>query len=237
MTASANMMMRLRIMGVVLVTAGLVVAAAGFFYGMPQANNGLASAQDMYEAQGVTLSYNDDGQLVDRGTTDGAASIMSLLENDWKYPVNHNNLDPNDPLVNTRDELMFQYATITYHVLHGTVAVELTAADVPITYRGVTYDEAGTYDIAVGDYYANFDRTNVIEAQLRGAWTPQALALTGALAGGHANQAAGELAQATTLGIGAIGLLFAISGGGLMWASFANDGPISSKRRTGMPHT
>jgi len=218
---------RIRIVGIALVAAGVVMAGAGLLYGMPQATDGLASAQAMYEAQGVSLTYNEQGQLIDRGTPEGAANIMKLLEDDWKFPVNDANFDPADPIVNTRDELMFQYATITYHVLHGVVKVTLTAEQVPITYRGVTYTEAGTYDIAPEGYYAEFDRTNPIEAQLRGAWTPQALALTAALAGGHANQAAGELAFATTLAIAGIGGLFALSGAGLVWVSFGREVALS----------
>ena len=222
-------MNRIRIVGILLVVAGVATSGAGFLYGLSQANDGLASAQAMYAAQGVALSYNEQGQLVDRGTTDGADRIMSLLVDDWKFPVNKANFDPKDPIVNTRDELMFQYATITYHVLHTEVAVALTAAQVPITYRGVTYDQPGTYNIAPLKYYGQLDRANPIEAQLRNAWTPQALALTAALSAGHANQAAGELAQATTLAIGGIGLLFAASGAGLVWASFGRDAPPGRK--------
>lgn len=216
---SNNLMRRLRIVGVGLAVAGLAVAAAGLFYGLPQADDGLDAAQAMYEAQGVTLSYNEQGQLVDRGTPEGAQKIMSLLVDEWKYPVNAKNFDPDDPVVNTRDELMYEYATITYHVLHSKVQVKLTEADVPITYRGVTYSEPGTYEIAVEKYYAQLDRTNPIERQLRDAWSPLALALTGSLAGGHANQAAGELAQATSLGMAGIGLLFVAAGAGLFWAT------------------
>lgn len=216
-----SLKLRVRIVGAALVVAGLAVAGAGFLYGLPQADDGLDSAQAMYEAQGVTLSYNEDGQLVDRGTTEGAQAILALLEGEWKYPTNHANLDPNDPVINTRDELMYQYATITYHVLHGTVDVVLTAEDVPITYRDVTYADPGTYEIEVGKYYAELDRSNPIERQLRSAWSPTALALTGTLAAGHANQAAGELAAATTLAIGSIGLLFAGAGAGIVWISYA----------------
>ena len=218
-------MKRIRIVGIVLVIAGVAMSGVGLAYGMPQANDGLASAQAMYEAQGVSLTYNDQGQLIDRGTPEGAAKIMQLLEEEWKFPVNHANFDPADPVVNTRDELMFQYATITYHVLHGEVDVKLTAEQVPITYRGVEYTEAGTYKIAPLGYYAEFDRTNPIESQLRAAWTPQALALTAALAGGHANQAAGELAFATVLAIAGIGALFALGGAGLVWVSYGREVP------------
>ncbi len=208
--------------------AGLAVAGMGFFYGLPQANDGLDAAQAMYEDEAVTLSYNDAGQLVDRGTPEGAQKILDLLEQDWKYPVNRANLDPDDPLVNTRDELMYQYATIIYHVKHSVVAVKLTAADVPITYNGVTYTEAGTYNITVEKYFAELDRTNPIEKQLRDSWSALALALTGSLAGAHANQAVGELARATSLGMGGLGLLFAAAGGGLVWMSFGRSAPTQA---------
>lgn len=214
------MMQRLMILGVVLVLGGVAMAGTGFLYGLRLANDGLASAQAMYQEQGVTLSYNEAGELVDRGTTEGAQNILALLEEKWAYPVNRKSLDPNDPIVNTRDELMYQYATITYHVLNGKVAVKLNATEVPITYRDVTYTEPGTYNVTVEKFYAQMDRSNPIEKQLREAWTPQALALTGILATGHANQAVGELAAATTLGIGSIGLLFAGAGVGLVWATF-----------------
>ena len=221
-----TMTKRIRILGILLIAAGVTLAGAGFAYGMPQANDGLASAQAMYEAQGVKLTYDDQGRLVDRGTPEGAQKIMQLLTDDWRFPVKQSSFDPADPVVNTRDELMFQYATITYHVLHGEVNVKLTAEQVPITYRGVTYAEPGEYKIAPQAYYAQLDRTHPVEGQLRNAWTPQALALTAALAGGHANQAAGELAQATTLAIGGIGLLFAAAGGGMVWVSYGREVPV-----------
>lgn len=217
--------MRLRIAGIAITLAGVAVAAGGFLYGLPQADDGLDSAQAMYEAEGVTLTYNEDGELVDRGTTEGAQRIMDLLTKEYRYPVKASDFDPDDPLVNTRSELMYEYATITYHVLHSTVAVKLTDADVPITYRGVNYTEPGTYNITLEHYYAHLDRTNPIERQLREAWSPLAFALTSSLAGAHANHAAGELARMTTIGIGAIGLVIAASGGALVWASYAKKGP------------
>ena len=71
----------------------------------------------------MKLSYNDQGQLVDRGETAGAAGIMSLLVNDWGYAVDKSELDPNDPIVNTATEYMYQMATISYHILPGTQTV------------------------------------------------------------------------------------------------------------------
>lgn len=234
-----NLMTRLRILGILLAAAGLAAAGGGFLYGMPQADDGLDSAQAMYEAQGVKLSYDKNGTLVDRGTPEGARRIMALLVDDWKYPVNRANLDPNNPVVNTRDELMFFYATITYHVLNQTVAVKLTEKDVakPLEFRGVTYDKAGTYNLTVQKYYAQFDRSNPIERQLRDAWSPQALALTGSLSGGHANQAAGELAKMTTLAVGAIGLLFTFAGVGLVWVSFGRPETAEDRRAAGLATT
>lgn len=220
---------RLRILGITLVVAGLGFAWGGFAYGMPMANDGLDSAQAMYEAQGVELAYDDQGRLVDRGSPEGAQRILDLLVHEWRFPVETSDLDPNDPVVDTRTELMYQYATISYHVMHGEVDVELSAEQVPVTYRGVTYSEAGTYKIAPLAPYAKLDRSHPIEGQLRAAWSPQALALTAALAGGHANQAAGELAQATTLGIGAIGLVFALGGAGLVWVGFGRDVPARGR--------
>lgn len=221
-------MKRLLIVGIGIAVAGLALVGAGFLYAMPQAEDGLASAEAMYQAQGVELSYNEAGQLTDRGTTEGADAILALLQDEWKYPLDKGNLDPDDPIVNTRDELMVQYAVITYHVLHGEVDVVLTAEQVPITYRGVEYTEPGTYKIAPLAYFAQLDRTHPIEGQLRGAWSPLAIALTGSLAGGHANQAAGELAQATSLAIGGMGFVVFLAGAGLVWASFERPAPAKA---------
>ena len=82
---------------------------------------------------------------------------MSLLTNDWGYPVASYEMDKNDPLVNTPSEYMYQMATISYHTLHGTQTVvlpeDVTAAD------GTVY-KAGTYDFPVdGRYWTAFDRT------------------------------------------------------------------------------
>ena len=214
---------RLRLVGILLAVAGLGLAGVSLAWGLPQADDGLDSAQAMYEAEGVRLTYDEDGRLVDRGTPEGAQRILDLLAKDYKYPVKMSDFDPDDPLVNTRSELMYEYATITYHVLHSTVAVQLTAADVPITYRNVTYTQPGTYNITLEHYYAHLDRTNPIERQLREAWSPLAFSLTSSLAGAHANQAAGELARMTTLGMAGIGGLFALAGAGLAWATWRRD--------------
>ena len=111
----------------------LVIVAIGYFVGagvaFSRSQGGYDSLQAFSEAQDVQLNYNEDGELIDRGTVEGAQAIRSLLEDDWNFPVVEADLDPDDPLVNTATEYMYQMATISYHVLHGTQTVTLTEAD------------------------------------------------------------------------------------------------------------
>ena len=135
---------RLQTVGVVLALFGvgfLVAGGVAFF----QVQDGSGSLQSFSEAQNVTLSYNEDGLLTDRGTTEGADAIMTLLVDDWGYPVNESHLNPNDPLVNTPTEYMFQMATVGYHIIHGTQTVVLDEA---VEYNGETF-AAGSYDLVV----------------------------------------------------------------------------------------
>ena len=109
---------RLRGLGIVLGIIGfafVIVGAYAFF----KVQEGSTSLNKFSEAQGVMLTYNEDGQLTDRGETAGADAIMALLTDDWGYPVVAAELDPNDPLVNTGSEYMYQMATVAYHTLHG----------------------------------------------------------------------------------------------------------------------
>ena len=63
---------RLRKLGVILALAGLgFLIAGGIAYTRVQ--DGYQSLQAFSEAQNVTLSYNENGQLTDRGTTEGAS--------------------------------------------------------------------------------------------------------------------------------------------------------------------
>ena len=72
---------RLRTLGVVVAVIGLVfVIAGGVAYTRVQ--DGYGSLQAFSEAQNVTLSYNEEGQLIDRGTTEGADAIMAMLVED-----------------------------------------------------------------------------------------------------------------------------------------------------------
>jgi hypothetical protein len=50
--------------------------------------------------------------LLDRGKPEAVQKIMRLLTEDWGYPVVESELDPNDPLVNTASEYMYQMAVI-----------------------------------------------------------------------------------------------------------------------------
>ena len=207
---------RLRIVGIVLAVIGIGFLAGGAF-AFTKTQEGYASLNAISAAQNVKLTYNDQGQLVDRGETAGAEAIMSLLRDDWKYPVSSAELNPNDPVVNTASEFMYQMATISYHTLHGTqtvvLAADVTAAD------GTVY-KAGEYEFAVdGRYWSAFNRANPIEAAAREkAWTGTAHGLIANLGVGTAT------ATSLQLGLGIAGLfagmgLFAlVAGFGLVWA-------------------
>jgi hypothetical protein len=140
---------RLRNLGVVLALMG-VLFIAGSAFALVKTQEGYTSLNALSAAQNVKLNYNDQGQLVDRGETAGAEKIMSLLRDEWKYPVNASELNPNDPVVNTATEYMYQMATISYHTLHGTQTIvlpeDVTAAD------GTVY-KAGTYEFAIDGRY------------------------------------------------------------------------------------
>jgi hypothetical protein len=209
---------RLRGLGIVLGIIGfafVIVGAYAFF----KVQEGSTSLSKFSEAQGVMLSYNEDGQLVDRGETAGADAIMTLLTDDWGYPVAAAELDPNDPLVNTASEYMYQMATVSYHTLHGEQTVVLdedfTAPD------GTVYTAGTEYIVPVdGRYWADFDRSNPIDAAVRAqAWTGVAHALIGELGVGTVT------AQALTMGLalagiaGGLGGTLILTGAGLVWAT------------------
>jgi hypothetical protein len=206
---------RLGILGVVLIAAGLAfVVAGGVAYAKVQA--GYDSLQAFSEKQNVTLTYDENGQLVDRGSTEEADAIMSQLENDWQYPVVKSDLDPNDPLVNTASEYMYQMSTIAYHTLHSTQTVTLDEA---VEYNGTTY-QPGTYDFAVdGRYWTDFDRNNPIEGVAREqAWTGTVHGLIGELGVGTVTHSTLQMGLAMAGLFAGVGLVFMLTGGGLIWA-------------------
>src|SRR4029079_13670529 len=128
--------------------------------------------------QNVKLTYNDQGQLTDHGTTDGAAAIMNLLSNEWGYATNPSDFKPNDPVVNTPSEYMYQMAAISEHTLSSTVTLPADITDA----NGNIVAHAGDKVAVDGRYYSQFDRTDPIAAQVRTlAWNPLPLALIGQL--------------------------------------------------------
>lgn len=209
---------RIRFLGIGIALVGLVFVGAGVFAFL-KAQDGAASLKAYSEAQNVKLAYDANGKL-GGDNAEEAAGIMKLLTEDWKYPVNTADLDPNDPVVNTASEYMYQMATINYHILTGTQTVVLAedakAADGTII-------PAGTYKFAVdGKYYADFDRSNPIEGAARSlAWSPTALGLIANLGVGTTTASAIQLAMAVAGLFAAVGLLALITGFGLIWASRA----------------
>lgn len=214
---------RIRILGIVLALMGLGFIAGGG-YSFIKTQEGHASLGALSAAQNVKLSYNDQGQLVDRGETVEAQQIMSLLRDDWKYPVNDADLNPNDPLVNTATEYMYQMATITFHTLHSTQTVvlpeDVTAAD------GTVY-KAGTYEFAVdGRYFSQFNRANPIEAEAREqAWTGTAHGLIANLGVGTATATSLQLGLGIAALFAGFGFFALIAGFGLVWAVRATEQP------------
>lgn len=208
---------RLRYLGVVLALFGLMFVAAGG-YAFLRAQDGVKSLNAYSAAQNVKLNYNDQGQLVDRGDTAQAQAILSLLKNDWGYPVVAGELDPNDPVVNTPTEYMYQMATISFHTLNSTQKVvlpeDVTAAD------GTVY-KAGTYEFKIdGRYWSGFNRSNPIEAKAREmAWTGTAHALIANLGVGTVTASALQLGFGLAGLFAGIGLFALIAGLGLVWAA------------------
>ncbi len=207
---------RLSIIGYGLLVIGLVfVVVGGVAYGKVQ--QGYDSLHAFSEVQNVNLSYNDDGQLVDRGTTEGADAIMTLLTEDWNYPVNNSDFDSSDPLVNTGSEYMFQMATISYHTLHGTQTVVL-AEDAEFNGEIIA---AGSYDVAVdGRYWTDFDRTHPLDGPARGqAWSGTVHGLVGELGVGAVTASTLQMGLAMAGLFAGLGVIFVLSGGGIVWAA------------------
>jgi hypothetical protein len=223
---------RLQTLGIILAVIGLFfVAGAGIAYS--QIQNGYDSLQAFSEAQGVELSYNEDGELVDRGTTEGADAIMTLLTEDWGYPVQMSELDPADPLVNTDSEYMFQMATIGYHILNGTQTVTLDEA---VEYNGETF-EAGTHEVPVdGRYWTDFDRAHPLDGQVREqAWSGTAHGLFGELGVGTVTHSALQLGLGVSALLAGLGATFMLAGAGMIWAARGREDTLeatSAKRET-----
>lgn len=209
---------RLQTLGVVLAVIGLgFLAGAGVAYARVQA--GYDSLHAFSAAQNVELTYNDDGQLTDRGETKGAQEIMSLLTDDWKYPVVNSDLNPDDPMVNTASEFMYQMATVSFHTLTGTQTVVL---DEDVEYNGEVF-KAGTYEFDVnGKYWTGFDREHPIEGAARDmAWSGTAHGLIAELGVGTVTHSALQMGLALAGIMAGIGLTIILAGLGLVWAGRA----------------
>jgi hypothetical protein len=209
------MFKRLQILGAVLAVFGLAFVAAGG-YAYLKVQDGQRSLTAFSAAQSVKLSYDEQGQL--GGNSEEAQGIMSLLTNDWGYTVDMSEFNPADPTVNTASEYMYQMATISYHVLHGTQNITL---DEDYTAADGTFYAAGTpipFDVD-GRYYSQFDRSDPVQAAARGiAWSPTALALVGELGVGAATASSLQLGLGVAGALGGIGLVFLVAGLGLVWA-------------------
>jgi hypothetical protein len=222
----------------------LIVVGIGYFVGAGVAyskvQGGYGSLQSFSEVQNVQLNYNEDGELVDRGTVEGAQAIMSLLEDDWNFPVVDGDMDPNDPLVNTASEYMYQMATISYHVLNGTQNVTLTEAD--LTTDGVlaeTYTcngeeiavptpfpaEGVTCEFEVGGrYWTGFDRSDPVQAQARDmAWSGTAHALVAELGVGAATHSTLQLALGVAALLAGLGVVCLVMGIAFLWHVRSNE--------------
>ena len=207
---------RLRTVGVILALAGIGFLIAGV-YAFVKVQDGYDALESFSAAQNVTLSYDDNGNLTDRGTTEGAEAIMDLLTEDWGYSVVESEFDVDDPVVNTASEYMYQMATIGYHILHGTQTVVL-AEDVE--YEGEVFP-AGEYEFEVdGRYWTGFDRRHPIEGPARElAWSGTAHSLFAQLGVGAVTASTLQIGLALSGILVALGLTFLASGGGLYWSS------------------
>jgi hypothetical protein len=243
------MLSRLRIVGVVVAIIGLIGVVGGA-YGWTRIQEGARALAGFSAAQNVTLTYNDQGQLVDRGTTEQANEIKKLLGETWKWPINNGDLNPNDPVTNTGTEYMYQMATIAYHTLHGEQAVTL---DTPVAYDGDGDDAVaptapsytpqtlpqgaeylailgsdanfapGTYTVPVeGRYWTGFNRTHPLDGPAREqAWNGTVHGLFAELGVGATTAAALQMGEALAFIAIAFGVLFVITGLGLLWVGMA----------------
>ena len=218
---------RFKVLGIALVIAGIAfVAVGGYTYMKTQ--EGANALHAFSAAQNVELSYNDQGQLVDRGETAGAAAIMSRLTNDWGFTVNPADFDPNDPVVNTASEYMYQMATVAHHTLTGTQTVVLTE---PVEYNGKTY-AAGSYDVAVnGRYWSQFDRLDPLDGPAREqAWTGTVHGLIAELGVGSVTASALQMGLGIAAITAALGAVLLLIGIGVIWAARPLVAPVRAPK-------
>lgn len=218
---------RLKGLGVLLAVIGFAFVLGGG-YAFLKTSQGSQALQAFSKAQNVTLNYNDQGQLTDRGETAGADKIMALLVNDWGFTVDKSELNPNDPLVNTSSEYMYQMATLSYHTLNATTTVTIPE---DVVVDGAVVTKAGDYEF-VNDgtkYWTGFDRTNPIEGAAREKiWTGTALALIGQLGVGSVTASALQIGMGTVGILAGVGFVFVLTGLGLVWVSRAETESVTA---------
>ena len=220
----------------------LIIVSVGYFVGAGVAysktQGGYGSLEAFSAAQDVELSYNEDGQLIDRGSTEEADAILSLLEDDWDFPVvmGKGGLDSNDPVVNNQSEYMYQMATIVHHTLTGVQnvtidqaaidrAIESGSLDADGTYNGPVeaYQgqvlEPGTYEVPVnGRYWTGFDRTDILDGPAREqAWSGTTHALVAELGVGAATHSALQLALGIAALLAGLGVVTLAMGIAFLW--------------------
>jgi hypothetical protein len=114
---------------------------------------------------------------------------------------------------------MYQMATVAYHTLHGEQTVildeEFTAPD------GTVYAAGTEYVIPVdGRYWADFDRSNPIDAAVRAqAWTGVAHALIGELGVGTVTASTLQLGLGVAGLFAGLGFVLIFAGLGIVWAA------------------
>lgn len=235
----------LGLLGIFLIICGLgYFVGAGVAYSKTQ--SGYGSLEAFSTEQNVELSFNEDGQLVDRGTTEGAEAILTLLRDDWNFPVVEGcgtlvtpaGICADDPVVNNASEYMYQMATISYHTLQGTQNVTLSADDITAaiasekldadgTYNGVveayqgTVITPGTYEVPVnGRYWTGFARTDLLDGPAReGAWSGTAHALVAELGVGAVTHSALQLALGIAALLAGLGVVTTAMGVAFLWES------------------
>ena len=228
----------LGLLGVFLIVVGIgYFVGAGVAYSKTQ--DGYGALEAFSAAQNVELSYNEDGQLIDRGTVEGAEGIMALLEDDWNFPVVHGKggLDPNDPVVNNQSEYMYQMATIVFHTLHGEQTVVLNDADISRAIESEALAADGTYNGSVeayqgqvleagvpytvpvdGRYWTGFDRTDALDGKAREqAWSGTAHALVAELGVGAATHSSLMLALGIAGLLAGLGVVCLVMGVAFLW--------------------
>jgi len=225
---------RLTKLGIVMAIFGLGFMLAGG-YAFIKVQEGQHSLAAFSAAQNVKLSYNEQGQLVDGGDVAEAQAIMSLLTKDWGYTITPGELNPNDPVVNTASEYMYQMATVSYHTLSG---VQTVVLDEDFTAPDGTFYQAGVpYEVPVaGRYWADFNRSNPVDAAVRAqAWTPTAHALIGELGVGTATASSLQMGLGVAGLLGGLGLAFIFAGVGLIWAARPETEKVRAPQRTTVP--